>query len=139
MPKVYIDENMPHQLAEALNILQQPLNFKESIQIEVCSIKKVFGQGAKDEDWIPLVGKEGGIIITQDYNIQTTRHQRDLCEANGLGMLYIKPPAKNGLSYWQMAQFIVTRWEEIKKIISKNKPPFAFRSTVKSKKFEKID
>jgi len=60
MIKVYVDENMPHQLAEALNTLQQPLNFKEKTQIEVLSIKKVFGQGAKDEDWIPLVGKEGG-------------------------------------------------------------------------------
>ncbi len=99
MIKVYVDENMPHQLAEVLNTLQQPLNFKEKTQIEVLSIKKVFGQGAKDEDWIPLVGKGGGVIITQDYNIQTTRHQRDLCEKHGLGMLYIKPPSKNGLSY----------------------------------------
>jgi len=52
--KIFIDENLPSQLAEGLNILQKPQNAKDSLEIEVLSIKKEYGSGAKDEDWIPL-------------------------------------------------------------------------------------
>lgn len=61
---IYIDENMPHQIADALDLIQSHLNEKESKKIRVLSIKKEFGEGAKDEDWIPKVGKENGVVIT---------------------------------------------------------------------------
>lgn len=136
--KVYIDENLPAQLARALNLLQSVLNIKERTDIEVLSIKDVFGSGVKDEEWIPMTGKEEGIVITQDFHIQTTRHQRDLCKEYKLGMLYIKPPSKNGFAFWEMTKLLVIRWDEVKRIIRKDKPPFAYRCTSK-KKFEKLE
>ena len=135
--KVYIDENMPRQLAHALNILQEVLNAKEGTRIEILSIPEVFGEGAKDEEWIPKAGKEKAYVITQDYRIQTTRHQRDLCVQHGIGMFYIKPPSKNGLSFWEMTKLLIDRWEEIRKIIKKNQPPFAYRCTLRNK-FERM-
>lgn len=68
---IYIDENLAPVLAEGFNILQRPENLRLKIQdpIEVRSIKKVFGAGALDEDWIPVAGQEGACVITQDYNI----------------------------------------------------------------------
>ena len=139
MIRIYIDENMPEQLAKALNILQQPLNGKEKSPIEVLSLKEEFGGGAKDEDWIPVVGRSNGVVITQDFNIQTTRHQRALCEEHGLGMIYIKPPSNRGLSYWDMALLLINRWNEIKKILRMEKAPFAYRGTMRGKQFEKMD
>lgn len=130
--KIYIDENMPKQLANSLNILQQALNLQNSTNYEVLSIKEVFGKGAQDEDWIPLAGKEGAVVITQDFRIQTTRHQRDLYQASGLGILFIKAP-KNGLSFWDMTTFLINKWPEILKILKKNKPPFAFRGTQRTR------
>jgi hypothetical protein len=121
--KVYLDENMPHQLAEALNIIQEALNHQEGTNIEVTSISKEFGTGAKDEEWIPKI--TGSIVITQDYRIQRSRHQRDLYEKHQLGMVYIKPPSKNGLSFWDMTQLIIKRWDEIRKLAVKKKFPFA--------------
>lgn len=135
--KIYIDENMPPQLAESLNILQKALNSKNNTNIEVLSIMKEFGRGAKDEDWIPKAGKEKAVVITQDYRIQTTRHQRDLFQKHGLGMFFISAP-KKGLSFWEMTKLLINRWEEILKIIRKNKTPFAYRCT-KKKPFESID
>lgn len=139
MIRIYIDENMPRQLAYALNLLQQPLNEREKTPVEVVSIAEEFGFGAQDEDWIPEVGKKSGIVITQDYNIQTTRHQRVLCEAHRLGMIYIKPPSNKGLSYWDMVLLLINRWDEIKKIARKEKLPFAFRGTMRGNKFEQLD
>lgn len=136
--KIYIDENMPPQLAHALNILQQALNTKENVQIEVLSIKDVFGQGALDEEWIPKVGAENGIVITQDFRIQSQRHQRELYMNSGVGILFLNPPSKGGFGYWEMVKKLIHEWEDIKKIVRKNKAPFAFRATSK-KSFEKMD
>ena len=50
---VYIDENLPPQIARGLQLLQQPMNGKENVTISIYSIKDVFGQGITDEEWIP--------------------------------------------------------------------------------------
>lgn len=136
--RIYIDENLPVQLAKGLNILQEPQNKKDNCNIEVISITEKFGRGAKDEDWIPEVGKEGGIVITQDYRIQTQKHQRELYRQHGVGILFINPPSKSGFSYWEMVKKVVNEWEDVKVILRKEKSPFAFRCTAKTKfiKFE---
>lgn len=136
--KIYIDENMPSQLAKGLNELQKPQNFKDGIDIEVLSIKDVFGQGAQDEDWIPKLGLEKGIVITQDFNIQQTRHQRQLYIDSGIGIFFLKTPSKNGFQYWDFVKKMVGEWDTIKKIIKKEKVPFAYRGS-SNKPFEKME
>lgn len=136
--KIFIDENLPSQIARGLNILQQPQNKKDEINIEVLSIKDFFGEGAKDEDWIPEVGNLQGVVITQDYHIQSLKHQRELYKQNGVGILFFSPPSNTGFAYWEMVKQIINRWDKIKAIIKKNKPPFAFRCSSRSE-FENIE
>lgn len=131
--KIYIDENLPPRLARGLNELVQPFNKKQALDIQVLSIKDVFHEGAKDEDWIPLVGEEHGIVITQDFRIQTQKHQKELYTKSGVGILFLNPPSNSGFTYWEMVKQLVNRWEEITQIIKKNKPPFAFRCNAKTK------
>jgi hypothetical protein len=73
---IYIDENLPPQLAEGLNKLQEPLNKRNRTDFQVKSIKMEYGEGVKDETWIPIAGQQGAVAITRDYKIQTTRHQK---------------------------------------------------------------
>ena len=136
--KIYIDENLPSQLAKGLNELQKPQNLRENEEIQVLSIKDVFGKGIIDEEWIPKVGEENGIVITQDFRIQTQRHQKELYKKYGVGILFLNPPSKSGFPYWEMVKQLVNRWDEIKQIIRKNKAPFAFRCSARTK-FEKLD
>lgn len=136
--KIYIDENLPPKLAEGLNILIQPQNKRDDIDIEILSIKKTFGQGEQDEDWIPKVGKQNGIVITQDFRIQTQKHQKELYIQNGVGILFFNPPSNSGFAYWEMVKQLVNRWDEIKQIVKKNKTPFAFRCSARTK-FEKLE
>ncbi len=135
--KIYIDENLPPKLADGLNTLVQPQNKRDGIDIEILSIKNTFGQGEQDEDWIPKVGKEHGIVITQDFRIQTQKHQKELYKENGVGILFFNPPSNSGFAYWEMVKQLVNRWDEIKQIIQKNKPPFAYRCSARTK-FEKL-
>ncbi len=135
---VYIDENFPPQLAKGLDSLQEPLNRKDRIPISIVSIAEEFGQGVKDEDWIPLAGNRKAIVITQDLKIQRTRHQRDLYRKHKLGIFFFKPPSKTGYTYWQMVQQVIKRWEEMKRIMWTDKVPFAYRCT-SLKNFEKLE
>ncbi len=130
--KIYIDENMPPQLAEGLSILEKPNNEG----IEVYSILKEYGRGISDEDWIPQVGQVNGIVITQDSKMQRIKSQYELLRNYKLGIFYLIPPNKKGYTYWEMVEKVVVNWLKIKELIRRHKPPFAFRIT--SRKIEKI-
>ena len=134
--QLFIDENISPYLAKGLHHLEQG-NGKD---IEIRSIKDVYGKGALDEDWIPEVGRIGGIVITQDHNIFKKKQQRDLYEKYGVGLFFIKPPSNTGYKYWEMVEQIINRWTEIKKLSISNKRPFAFLCTAKANsKFERIN
>lgn len=124
---IFIDENMPPHLARGFDILQAPENVKLRVKIEVKSIKDVFGQGVKDEDWIPIAGKSKACVITQDYNIRRIKHQRKLCEHYNLGMFYFKPPSKSGYKYWDMLKLLVRHWPSISSIAIREDRPFAYK------------
>ncbi|MFH0866762.1 MAG: hypothetical protein V1904_11245 [Bacteroidota bacterium] len=132
--KIFIDENMATQLARALNVIQEHLNTEEKKAIEVISLKEAFNEGILDEEWIPLIGKQNGIVITQDRKIQTTRHQRELYIQNGVGIIFLKSP-KTGMTFWQMFKHLVYWWDDIKTIVRKNTPPFSFRQPGQNQKF----
>lgn len=134
MTNIYIDENFSHHLAQGFDIFQQHLNGKERTKFQILSIKTVFGQGVKDEDWIPKVGAQNGIVITQDLRIQTTRHQNELYKKHGLGVFFFKSP-NNGYSFWEMVEQLVKKLPDIKKKSLENRP-FAYR--VMPNKFERL-
>ncbi|MEQ8879105.1 MAG: hypothetical protein RLQ12_05710 [Cyclobacteriaceae bacterium] len=123
---IYIDENMAPQLAEGLNLLQIPENVKLKEEVEVRSIKKEFGMGAQDEDWLPKIGEEGSCVITRDLNIQRTRHQRELYMKYGVGIFFLAA-GKKGLSYWESVKLLIKTWEQIVKYSTRKQRPFAFR------------
>lgn len=130
--RIYVDKNMSPYLAKGFHIIQQPENIKLREPVEVKSIKDEFGGGAIDEDRIPLAGSQGACIITQDYNIQRIKHQRELCEQYKLGMFYFRPPSKNGFLYWDMLKMMVKHWPDITKIVQKKKPLFAYKANSRS-------
>lgn len=133
MTKLYIDENISYHIANGLSKLEKG----NGNDIEVLTIKDEFGRGANDEDWIPLVGKESGVVITQDFNIYRKKLQRDLFENHGVGLFIIRPPSKkHGYRYWEMVQQIINHWPEIKDLVQ-NKRPFAFYATANGK-FERL-
>ncbi len=135
---IYIDENLPPQLADGLNSLQEPLNRRNSTNYQVKSIKTVFGQGVQDENWIPIAGSEKAVAITRDFRIQTTRHQKELCRRFGLSVFFFADSSK-GSQYWQIVKTLIDKWESILHEIEKNQGPFAVRFTPRSSKFDSLD
>lgn len=136
--RIYVDENISPYLAKGFHELQIPNNKKNSHSFEVISIAQEFGVGVKDEDWIPKVGKEKACVITQDLNIQHTRHQRELCKQYGVGMFFLSAPSKKGFSYWDMVKLMVNIWPKLTELAHKEKLPFTYRVSSKGK-VESID
>ena len=131
--KIYLDENLPAKLAEGLNILEAP----NQEGFEVIPMIKEFQRGAKDQDWIPVIGPEGGVVITQDLNINRNRQLKQLYLDNELGIFFFAPP-KKGYKYWDMVEQIIKRWRELKTLSKTSRRPFAYRCTSHSKKFERM-
>jgi len=128
--RVFLDENMPHQIAHSLHVIQSHLNNKENYKIDITSIVDIFGKGALDEKWIPIVGKENGVVITFDQRIQRDRHQRELYKNCGVGMVFLHMP-KSGMGFWKQFTNMVDCWPEIKQIITDNTGVFAVRQRKK--------
>ncbi|TVQ09163.1 MAG: hypothetical protein EA364_14540 [Balneolaceae bacterium] len=138
---IYVDENIPPVFAEGFQILQHPLLLKMNMSetVEVKSISNEFGRGAKDEDWIPKLGGTNACVITQDYDLRRIHHQRVLCEEHKLSMIYLRPPSKNGFSYWAMVELLVKHWPELLRIIDRHERPFSFKIMSRSSKPEAFE
>ncbi|MCC6412501.1 MAG: hypothetical protein IT270_12630 [Saprospiraceae bacterium] len=136
--KIYFDENASPYFTRGLNEMQKPLNRQQKEEIEVVFLSDVFGKGAKDEEWIPVLGDEGSVVITQDQYINRIRNQKELYIKHGLGVIFISPPSKTGFLYWDFVQLVIKHWAEIRKIALKEKRPFAFKFSAKGNKAESL-
>ena len=131
---IYLDENMPPHLARGFHMLQYPEGLKTKNLIEVKYVPDVFGAGAKDVDWLPKVGKEGGCVITQDLKINRRKHELELYRKHKIGMFFLRGPSKKrGLSIWQMVEAMAKNWPEIAEKVYKDKRPFAYTFGLKGK------
>jgi ribulose bisphosphate carboxylase small subunit len=63
---------------------------------------------------IPVVGKEGGILITRDFNIYKTRLQFELCKQYKLGVFFLTLP-KGQNKHWEMVKTLIAK--KLSKII----------------------
>lgn len=93
-----------------------------------------FGRGVEDEEWIPLIGDEEGVVITQDQNINRIRQQRELYIKHQLGLFIFKPPSKRGYKYWKWVEVIIDSWVELKETAQRSSKPFGYLYRPRSKK-----
>jgi hypothetical protein len=122
MTHFYLDENLSEYVAHSLNFLNKGY-FQDVL---VFSTKEKFGKGVSDEEIIPGIGKENGILITRDFNIHRTRLQYDLCRKHGLGLFFLSMP-KGMDKHWEIVKSLISNWEEIVEKSKKEKFPFAYR------------
>jgi hypothetical protein len=116
-----------------LQSFQKTLNADLKVPIEIFSIEEEFGRGADDEKWIPVVGKGKGMALTWDFNIMRTRHQRELCEQHGVGLVIIRATSKKqGMRFWEQVQLLVKHWEAVVKVASHNSGHFHYELRPKS-------
>lgn len=128
MKYIYLDENLSEYVAEALGFLNKGY-FKD---IQVYSTKEKFGKGAPDEEIIPSIAKQKGVLITRDFRIHKNKLQYELYQKHGLGVFFISLP-KGMNKHWELVKVLINSWENIVQNINSEKMPFAFRIHIKGK------
>jgi len=128
MTDIYLDENLSEYVADALNSLNKGY-FRD---VNVYSTKVKFGKGVPDEEIIPAIGKAKGILITKDTNVYRTRLQYQLCETYKLGVFFVKP-SKGLDKHWEIVKMLIEHWEEIIRVIQKERLPFGYEIPTRGK------
>lgn len=74
----------------APNIVRMIGAFEE---ITTIALRDLFSENAKDEDWLPTVGKKGWILVTADRQI---REKPPPAEVTPAAQNHCRVPAQNG-------------------------------------------
>lgn len=129
---LYFDENMPKYLAEGFDLLQQPQSLKTNRKVDVKFLPDIYSYGAKDEDWLPKIGKEKGCVITQDIHISRRKHELELYKTNQIGIFFLRGVnKKTPPTVWQMVEILAKHWDKISEIAIKDKRPFGYEVSLK--------
>lgn len=127
MTKIYLDENLSPYVAQAMGLLCKGY----FTDVDVFSTVDQFGKGKPDEEIIPGVGAQQGVLITKDLGIQRSRLQFELCKVHSIGMFFLKFP-KGHAKHWDIVKTLIVQWEEIIRCCG-NQMPFAWEVSPRGK------
>jgi hypothetical protein len=79
-------------------------------------------RGAKDSEWLPVVGKDGVdlIVITQDKRIRTKPGELVLLRDFGVRMFVLAP--KRDLTKWDKFELLVKSWSRVERDVGRAGP-----------------
>lgn len=87
---------------------------------------------SRDEEWIPLVAREGWLIVTRDSRIQERRAEVAAVRDAGAKMVALGGDDARGT--WQQLEVLLTQWRAIEKVAGQPGPFIcsATRSSLRS-------
>ncbi|MBW7945035.1 MAG: hypothetical protein H3C60_01000 [Sphingomonadaceae bacterium] len=100
--KLLIDHNLPPRMANALNEIFKPDH-------QIVALRDKFGRSdLKDEEWIPVLGREGGwAVLSADMNIARKTPSRNLFVGMGLVGFFFSPSMQKWPLNRQTARILV--------------------------------
>jgi hypothetical protein len=76
--------------------------------------------GAKDTDWLPLVGQAGWAVIMRDKRIRRRPAERQRFIAHGVRAFCLT--GSGNQTSWQMLRLVVRHWDRLEKAVSQPGP-----------------
>lgn len=120
-----LDNNLSHKVAAALAALDLPFHHSTDI----------LPANTDDEDLIPEVAARGWILVTQDKKIRKRKHERAAMIQSGIGAFIYMGQADKSLE--EMMRMLLRDLPEMRKLVSKRRPPFVFGISDRGK-FEEL-
>lgn len=80
----------------------------------------VISPGAPDEEWLPVVGKNGWLAVTRDRWIQDKVNELEAVRDNQVRMVNICGP--DARDKWSQLEVFMARWREIEALIDEPGP-----------------
>lgn len=99
---ILLDNDISYRIAHALKALGQ----------DVDAMRDVYGEDAKDPDWIPAAAKAGYVVITVDRRMQRVQSECKALKDSKLTVLFIRPFFSK-LKMWPKAVWMISKWDRI--------------------------
>lgn len=113
--KLFFDEDAGTRVAEALRVL-------DVATVEYISNRRRIKKGTRDEDWLPVVGREGFLLLSCNIGILEAEAQRNLLIRENVGVVFLPGQATR----LQVLRLIVSKWEWLNSIHEHEPRPFAY-------------
>lgn len=123
--KFFFDENTSERLTRGMK------EFGE----DVVHLRDMFPQGAKDEDWLRVVGSKGLVLVTRDAQIRRKPGELAAYRRHNVGGFVLQ--GKN-IDHCGMIQQVVRNWPRMKELAVKTTRPFLFGVPPKGTKFRQL-
>lgn len=85
-----------------------------------------FPAGVKDEDWLPVAGREGWTVLTKDRRIRTRRNELSALMLSGVGA-FVLVSSKRPMTGADQAELLVEMLPRLLKIALEQTRPFIAR------------
>ena len=81
--RIFVDEDTGSSLAKALKAV--------GVQVEypTKSLHSIIKLGAKDEDWLPIIGREGRLVLSRNTGILENEAERELVISEHVGIVFL--------------------------------------------------
>lgn len=127
--RFYIDADLLG-LAKVLSPLRPDLTFPGDPGRIVHKRKRaacpVESPAALDTEWIPVVAREGWLIITRDRRIQ--EHRAEILAVRDHGAKMVALAARDALNTWQQLEVLFSQWRGIDQL-AERPGPFIYTAT----------
>lgn len=117
----FLDNCVPIKVGKILRAADQ----------DVIILRERYPPDTPDEVWMPLVAREGWIVISDDNYIRRNPAQRQLLKELHLRVVFLPGPFAM-LSIWQQVERIGNWWPKILKACAKLEPGCCLKVKMKS-------
>lgn len=130
--KFFLDNCISPRFARALKILA------EVQQYEITHLAEKFDRSEKDENWLKVLGIEGGwVIVSADPRISRGKAEQKAWRESGLTAFFFGHGWAN-MGYWKQAEAIVRWWPQIVLEATRAEPGTGYMIPLKGKELQPI-
>jgi hypothetical protein len=74
-----------------------------------------------DPDWIPVVARQGWVVITNDRHIRTRYHEATPAIEHGLRAVHLAPAGRDA-SRWDFMRLLARHWDRVEDLAARPGP-----------------
>jgi PIN like domain len=89
-----------------------------------------FEQACPDVDWLPIVGKNGWIVITRDKNIRRKPNELQAFKENNVLAIVLSSGSSSQASAADTAELLIRLYPKLMRKIQASKPPLMLNVTL---------
>lgn len=111
---IFIDRSVPKGVAEAI----------KKVRSDVLWLEDKFAHDTPDEEWLPVAGREGWLVILRDKKVRTRPGEREKIMQYGVGCFILNQ--KQDPTRWQYLQLLTSTLDQMQEKFVETPRPFIY-------------